>query len=196
MRAKSSDPPAVLTPVEGEGRGGGPAGGASDCRAALRKIWARPKGAPAKAAHPRSPKWGRSGQAPAPPLCWGTVWLQHVEVDSAAAVSLLHSTLLPQSPFLKENLSGTFLLGARVGQGKFSVSNKRQNIEQSMDLGPSNNNNKEKQQQQGVVKWPSAVADVHTACSWGWKGSPRAPVSVLTLFSVSVAMDSLDPSLS
>ena len=41
---------------------------------------------------------------------------------------------------------GTFLLGARMGQGKFSVNNKRQSIEQSEDLGlsnsRSNNNNK------------------------------------------------------
>lgn len=122
------------------------------------------------------------------------MWLQHdIEVDSAAAVSLLHSTLLPQSPFLKENLNGTFLLGARVGQGKFSVSNKRQNIEQSMDLGPSNNNNKTATT--GCSKVTQCCSRYAHSLQLGLEGKPRARVSVLTLFSVSVAMDSLHPSL-
>ena len=81
------------------------AGGASGCSAALRKSEPGEGSPRAKIAHPRSPKRGGNGPAPAPPLCsltgWscsGTVWPQHnSEVDSATAVSSLHATLLPES---------------------------------------------------------------------------------------------------
>lgn len=43
-----------------------------------------------------------------------------------------------QSSLLKEDLSGAFPLATRAGQGKLSVNNKRESIEQSMDLGPRN----------------------------------------------------------
>lgn len=46
------------------------------------------------------------------------------------------TTLLPERSLLKGNLSGSTLLATILGQEKFSVNNKRQNIEQGRDVGP------------------------------------------------------------
>ena len=85
-----------------------------------------------------------------------------------------------------------------MGQGKFSVNNKRQSIEQSEDLGLSNsrsNNNNKTPATTGYSKVTQCCSRCVPSLRLGLEESPGALVSVLTLFSVSVAMDSLDPSL-
>lgn len=114
---KSAHLPAVLTPVKGEGRGEGLEGGLQTAVQPEENL-SQAKGSTSQGCPSEEPKVGQKWPSSSTTAVLGTGWLQHdIEVHSATTVSLLHYLPFTKS-FLKENLSGRYiLLGARVGQG-------------------------------------------------------------------------------
>lgn len=148
-------------------------------------------GTRAKTAHQRSPKWGRDGPAPVSLLCSLRVGVpqgQHGFSTTLKWILKQQSAHCPPSRkfSLKESSKWPLPLATRVGQEKFCIHNKRQNIEEGRDLGPSSSRS-------GKIMATTGHSKVRSRLQVGPEGKAPTPTQgpILTLVSGSVTVNTV-----